>query len=520
MPGKRLKAATDLEREGVNPTTAYAQLLREELLVIGEKVELSNLGSEDSATHLSALVQQSGLQVGDRILNPSLAATTLLYEHSGEFRPVNGWLVWKVDSGQSLSELYYDRVRRKPKHSDFAGSSLTEYYHKMPKRRDSVFIFGAGASIAEGCPTQGELLPLILGTRDPEMLESKAWKSVSEFIRQNFFLDEEAGQYPSLEEIFGFIDYFIDKRESLGHVFTLTNIEYIREALIKLIHYLINHAMTQSVGRSLDKFWDHVWKNKPNMSCVTLNYDTYLEDSFVKYFPLNCYLNFSYDLMNFQYHLISPKDWWINPSEPLLTTTKFTPQVIKFIKIHGSLNWRYCNCCNQLIIRPWENNFHLEKGNPPWGEKTEARDSTDMAQGEIHQKASFESCPRDQNLLTTLITPPSYKKDLSHPVISKLLIEMADEIRAAEQVVFVGYSLPEADVHLKAVFAKSGISNKKVIVINPSDDPQMKRRFKSLSSKCEIIQKGFVDVMKDEKLMKRLLGQSKKKAKKSISKAS
>lgn len=60
-------------------------------------------------------------------------------------------------------------------------------YLKYQEKRDVLFVFGAGASIADGSPLQSDLLPQIfaLETELPNI------NVVKDFIRKNFFIEEE-----------------------------------------------------------------------------------------------------------------------------------------------------------------------------------------------------------------------------------------------------------------------------------------------------------------------------------------
>ena len=35
---------------------------------------------------------------------------------------------------------------------------------------------------------------------------------------------------------------------------------------------------------------------------------------------------------------------------------------LKLLNLHGSLNWKYCNCCNQTLLTPWDRTIDLHRG--------------------------------------------------------------------------------------------------------------------------------------------------------------
>jgi hypothetical protein len=86
----------------------------------------------------------------------------------------------------------------------------------LPKQNDkpsTVFIFGAGACYPDGVPLQHDLIPLILEERDPQLKGSRVSKKIRRFLTRNF---SHGGKYPSLEEVFGFINFFVANDMSLS----------------------------------------------------------------------------------------------------------------------------------------------------------------------------------------------------------------------------------------------------------------------------------------------------------------
>nr|MBF4236894.1 hypothetical protein [Vibrio anguillarum] len=98
----------------------------------------------------------------------------------------------------------------------------------------------------------------------------------------------------------------------------------------------------------------------------------------------------------------------------------------------------------------------------------------------------------------TFIVPPSHFKDLSHPAINKLIDESAIEIRKAKKIIFVGYSFPEADVHIKALFKKNMSKSVEVHVVDPFMNQSIESSYKSLTSQVSFHKVGFSEfVAKD-----------------------
>jgi hypothetical protein len=364
----------------------------------------------------------------------------------------------------------------------------TEKFIKYDDDRDVLIVFGAGASIADGAPLQKDLLRLIFDSHEEKIRESDAAKVVMSFIKENF--DLSSGIFPSLESVFGYIDYFLSKKEGLGKNYPTAKIIEIREALIQLIHYVVASSTVERRG-VYKHFWEIVATVNRNVSIITMNYDTLLDESFDFLYPDKSYIDYCVEFMNYHhYPEIDAFNWWINPREPVPVWDGGDPKPIKIIKIHGSLNWKYCNCCNQVLLTPWDTQIDLSsmsfKGHI-------------YPSHEHYETAEFElTCPLDGNKFNTFIVPPSYIKDLSHPAINKLLDEAALEIKKAKQIVFVGYSFPEADIHIKALFKKNMYRNIKLHVVDPSLNETIESNYKCLSNDVSFYRVTFEDYISSD----------------------
>jgi len=367
-----------------------------------------------------------------------------------------------------------------------------EVYLRYSNSRDVVFVLGAGASHPDGVPLQKHILPLILSGEIEEINNSYLGKLVADFINNNYKYGKNVDQYPRLEAVFGFLDYFIQQNESLSSEYPYPTLIAIKEALIKLIHYVVDLKSNKG-STYYHQFWEAIQKYNSNTSIITLNYDTLLEQGFEFLFEKFGYLDYSIPLMNYdRLHEEKKFTKWINPREPVEISGDLDPVSIKILKIHGSLNWKYCNCCNQILLTPWDKKIDLQQGK--------------FLGYTYPDKTEYEyNCPLDGTDFQTLIMPPSNIKTLTHPVISQLLSESAREIRSTKKIVFFGYSLSDADVHIKALFQKSLESDVQIYVVNSRLGKKMKLRFRSLHPNVEFIESPFEDVVNNENILEKLL---------------
>lgn len=370
-------------------------------------------------------------------------------------------------------------------------SSSEKFLRYLPSR-DIVFVLGAGASHPDGVPLQRDMLPMIISGGVDDIENSEIGKIVIEFIKDNFEFNSETNQYPQLEAVFGFMDYFIHQNESLNAKYTNEKIREIKEYLIKLIHHIVN-LRTDKRSYFYHLFWQAIQKNNSNTSIITLNYDTLLEQAFDFLFRKYGYIDYCIPLMNYeQIPELQNFNFWVNPREPVVVGENENPIPIKIIKVHGSLNWKYCNCCNQTLLTPWDRVIDLNGG------KFLGYTYPD------NQEYEFR-CPIDGTEFQTLIMPPTYLKTIQHPIISQLMSEAAREIRATKKIVFIGYSLSNSDVHIKALFKKQISQEKEIIVINPKRKESLDLNYKSLTKNVRFIYSSFEDLVSDENQINSLL---------------
>ena len=368
--------------------------------------------------------------------------------------------------------------------------------------RDVVFVLGAGASYAEGVPLQRDILPFILNGGDQEIEESEIGQMVVQFIKDNFDFDPSNNLYPSLEAIFGYLDYFIQAKESLGDGYTTVKLQQVRESLIMLIHYTINKNTKKGTG-AYRALWDAIRKFNRNISIVTMNHDDLLDGAFDFLYPEYGYIDYCIHFMNYDHmDKIEPFFWWINPREPVRIWDDSDPIPIKLIKLHGSLNWKYCNCCNQILLTPWDTDVDLKTGGfLRWKYGGDCAEGGENVVGRAYEYI----CPLDGTKFQTLIVPPTHTKQLTHPIITNLIQEAAYEVRKCKKIVFIGYSFPEADIHIKALFKKNIPNNVELLVINIHTDAYLKSAYKSICDKVAFIEEPFEDVATDDSLMKSIL---------------
>jgi NAD-dependent SIR2 family protein deacetylase len=346
-----------------------------------------------------------------------------------------------------------------------------------------VFLFGAGASYSDGIPVQSDLVPLILNDIDLQLSKSNAGKQVRLFLKQNFSTND---RFPTLEEVFGFLDFHLNNELSLSKRWTLKELRELKSNFTKILHYIISSRTKKS--ELFGAFWEKIRSNRKEIGVITTNYDTLIDEAFDKIYS-EYLIDYCIDLINFRYpNETTPFDWWVNPNKPVTQLGHEKPIRTKLIKIHGSLNWKYCNCCGQVGLTPWQHRINL---------KTDSFES--FFQSEI------TNCPFDNNRLSSLIQVPTHLKTNTNFIFNKLYDEAGYTIRSSKTLVIVGYSFPEADVHIRALIKRNFNPVNQIIVINKSTAKDLIYRYESLSKKVDYHEMSFERFIKSklfEKIIK------------------
>ena len=355
---------------------------------------------------------------------------------------------------------------------------------KYAEKRDVVFFFGAGASVADGVPLQACLLPKALSQN--RVRESRVGREVIRFLERFFGLSGAPYQIPSLETVFAFLHYFISRNEHIDSKHSVSRLREIQECLVNVIHYVIDQKGTNDTSMHR-AFWKTVGSRNRNVSMVSLNYDSALDEAFDCLYPNHAYIDYCIKLLNYDFAEDMGFDWWVDPSQPV-TNWGGNPVPIKVLKLHGSVNWKFCRSCRRVLLTPWNTKIDLEQGT-----------FFAIFGGDDGLKAEYR-CPVDGCRFETLILPPSFVKDLGNPVVSTIGSEIEQELRITRKVVFVGYSLPDADIHVRALFAKSLSRDTQIIVVNPDTHDAFQARYRNLAGSVTFLDQTFESLVLSDSL--------------------
>ncbi|MDX9702834.1 MAG: hypothetical protein RBU23_07305 [Candidatus Auribacterota bacterium] len=314
-----------------------------------------------------------------------------------------------------------------------------------------IYVLGAGASVADGLPTMGSLIrdcfifhfagkipsaaySLIGDIQEPEILDKScnvfrvmdAWYKTdlenkmqryrnSGFVDGNLFYD--ANRYKEIIEPFFTKLYAIAFENEKDSQLT----EKEAKNLYEDAKYFFYHPICSGQARGHNNYrkFVSVISRNPDSTIITFNYDLLLEKVLHK-------------------TLMKQNDLWSLPWNYCCTLNnklqyKFDGPY-KYLKMHGSFNWIY-NRNNDVV--------ELDDVYP----KIDAIKKFYLSDKEI------------------VLIPPKFKKEISMPCLKEVWSVAEKELSMADEIDFIGYSLPDADKDAIELFKNRTIQ--KLVIVDP-----------------------------------------------------
>lgn len=207
----------------------------------------------------------------------------------------------------------------------------------------TVFIFGAGASKADGLPTQAELLESYFSKNPQDNFSSTLngyFKDFFDIVNTRY----TGNKWPSFEEALAMVEIAIDKEHSFGPVYTANKLKEIRDGLIISMGRAIENCKVN--GETIHKkFLSKLFCNghycKDEYSFVSFNYDILLDIALMEMIYHGIYSDYGIQFANSRDNFDSPSfKKWKTPGD----------RSVLILKPHGSLNWMQCPSCDSIAI--------------------------------------------------------------------------------------------------------------------------------------------------------------------------
>ena len=344
------------------------------------------------------------------------------------------------------------------------------------KAQKTVYVLGAGFSREAGCPLQAEILYRIFSFKienlsisdDPFNIATyfdHSRRSVLEFIERVF----PHGVNPSLEDVYTLLDQTIETRCDCAP-FTWQQLEEVRINLNRTILFIF-HWTTARSGSPQHDFYRSIasdlilvrleqgQKGDP-FSIISLNWDSLLEDDLYW-----CIEQVSgHHLLDIDYCCYTTPMYKGGYHQPSPTQKAIGIYNLKILKLHGSANWLICPNCRRLFTgigeqrTVWE--LYLQKRACPLCQRTE------------EAAKPLEVKPPGPILEPYFVTP-TYLKRFENPHILMTWHNAFIELSEADEIIFIGYSLPESDYHIRTLLRRAIRRERPIhVILSEKDGPE------------------------------------------------
>lgn len=324
------------------------------------------------------------------------------------------------------------------------------------QKEKTVYVLGAGFSAAANFPTQARILELLLERisysfsgifpleveQDFHQQLDESIRQISEFIKTCFPDSDQP-----LEDIFTLLDQTIQTK---GHFrgYKQFDLLAIRSKWIELISGFFHALSTRYLASNenlYQRFSAHLLEKRMQqgqesdpVSVISLNWDTLLEDAFAH--VLKKADGIRKADIDYCVYTAALDDSPHIPSPKQKAAGLFN---FKVLKMHGSINWLRCPNSNHLYTA-------LGSSKNAYDLYLHPRESPFIA--EQYPDESDQSSPP---LLEPYLITPTYTKVFDQPHIQTTWHNAYVELREATRVVFIGYSLPEADYHFRTLLRRA-----------------------------------------------------------------
>lgn len=334
------------------------------------------------------------------------------------------------------------------------------------RKVDTVIFLGAGASATEGAPLQGALFSDYFRLRKTSPTRTQRALSMQDDLRDffEFFFGitvagtiTKATAFPTFEEALGIIELALQRNEHFRD-FTEgkqeAKLNQVRESLIFLICVILDQKLENAgahhkqLVRTLDR---------EGALCTTIfasfNYDIIIDNVLTDLYQEHD-LDYGAEFANFA--TPAGHRWhWERPRPP---------RAIKLLKLHGSLNWLYCPTCGRLNLTPKD-------------------------KGVIQLIFDPEACRclYCQSPTAPIVIPPTFFKVMDNFHLQAVWREAEQAAVQAKRLVFCGYSLPDADMHVKYLLKRTEVNRTAPIDVFIVNEHAKKRRAERREEKSRYV---------------------------------
>jgi hypothetical protein len=269
------------------------------------------------------------------------------------------------------------------------------------------------------------------------------------FIHDAFDHNESAKAkfWPNLEDVFTNIDLAANTGHHLGATHAPSDLRMTRRVLLARMMYMLNERYIEAESKKGEEWkkLDSFFKNLAieTSGFISMNWDTVIERR----------LEERHTLDNFDYRCGAVAAEFRGKDKVIVKRSLDEDSLnVPVVKIHGSVNWLYCDNCRQLYWFPAADAIRvaMQLITPPEAKKLNLKARNECARW---QCLNCTTVP-----LTTRIATFSFLKALDFPMFERSWLSAERLLRSADKWIFIGYSLPAADYEFKHLLKRVQLS--------------------------------------------------------------
>jgi len=323
----------------------------------------------------------------------------------------------------------------------------------------TVFFLGAGFSKDAGGPIQNEIIEKLLSLEFEIYYQynetiTKARKKFVNFLKNELHIERAQFENVALEDVFTPIDRciadgisyrnhsvksLVDLREDF-HMLMAASIKYGVDLHTNITPYISDFA--NYINKRAKVRINNI--DEDNIAIITTNWDILLDNKLHEAIGRND-KDTPLSVVDYCCYISSLED---DPSiKPGLFALGKSGYNIKYLKLHGSMNWLHCPMCQRMYVK-FEEKIILS--NPKYCK---------------HCKTNYNLKDQPSIKLRSNLLLPTFLKDLSNIQIKLVWQNTAIELAEASKIVFIGYSLPFADFEIRQLLSRTIRNNAEVEVL-------------------------------------------------------
>lgn len=324
----------------------------------------------------------------------------------------------------------------------------------------TVYILGAGFSVDAGAPTQAAIIQeaFNLWKTDPNQFDRDRFDEFTKFLKEQLSTSEDNFSKIDLEDIFTPLDRCLAENSQFRGI-SLDKIMQVRESVFYVVGRTIQILLNKTTKPKdyIDHFAEHLtrlssvraeteYKRHDPVSVISTNWDILLDNSIHQSLTTTPQYN---GVVDYCCYISSEDedDTTIAPGLEKLGQGGFN---VKLLKLHGSLNWLQCPRCARLYAKFFDK----------------------QAMHYFNRPISCRHCDRNfpeengKHLLSQNLIMPTYLKNLSNPQYRIIWQNAGVEISEADKIIFIGYSLPNADFEMRQLLSRMTRRNATIHVVD------------------------------------------------------